>query len=188
MRSETSTTKKTARSGANPPALTWTTEIAHSQHRWWWYLVIGWVGWTLAFMLVAVGNWTAALVAATATVGLLMINIGKPHPWKVTIDKSTVRIEGLDDEHRAQVRQLNRYRTFTVVDMPSGKHDEPQKAIALLPRARLRPPQMLVLPRDPHEADMLIQQFSDHLPFEDAQAYRATDRRLERFARWLGIS
>lgn len=179
---------KPRRTKSRAPALNWITEIAHTSHRWWWYLVIGWIGWTLSLLLLASSNWSAALVVAVATIGLLVINTGKPRTWKVTIREGIIAIERVGERQRHYEIPLDRYRGFTVVDMPKGKRDEPQKAIALLPRRRIGRAQLIVLPHDTHEADMIVQLLTDQTPYETAESFRRVDRLLDRATRWLGLS
>lgn len=186
--SPTAPNPKPRKTKSRAPALTWTTEITHTRHRWWWYLVIVWIGWTLSLLLLTSGNWSAALVVAVATIGLLVINTGKPRAWTVTIRDGIVAIERVGDRQWRYELPLDRYRGFTVVEMPKGKRDEPQKAIALLPRPRLGRAQLIVLPHDTHEADMIIQQFTDLTPYETAESFRRVDRLLNRATRWLGLS
>jgi hypothetical protein len=168
-------------------AISWTTEIAHTYHRWWWYAVIIWAGWVVSLLLYAIGNPTGAILAAVATLGLIVINTGKPRTWKVTVGATSIRIERPDRPKFSYELPLDRYKSLTVVDMPAGNRDRAQKAIALLSKRRLGTAQLLVLPYDEHEADMIIQQFSDVIPYDADAAFSRSDRVLSAAVRWLGI-
>lgn len=182
------TTPKGARKTAQLPMLAWTTEIAHTRHRWWWYVVISWAGLTFSLFAATEGAWDIAAIVLVGAIGLIVINVGKPRIWKVTIDKTTIHIARPRHERFRYERPIDRYRAFTVVDMPAGKRDQPQRAIALLDRKKLGRAQLLVLPIDEHEADMLIQQFTDYLPYEADAAFSRGDRVVMLFASWLGVS
>ncbi|SIS16976.1 hypothetical protein [Microbacterium sp. RURRCA19A] len=183
---KTTAAAKTKRSKA--PEIRWQTEVAHTRHRWWWYVVVAWIGWTLALLLFAYGDWSAGLAVVFAAVALIIINVGKPRTWVVTVDKTAIHIEHPSRRSDHHDLPLQRYRGFTVVDMPQGRRDDAQRAVALLPRFGLRPAQFLVLPTDSHDADRAIQQLSDVLPYDDATAFRRSDAIISGLARWLGLS
>lgn len=188
MPKKTSMTKRPKRTGAKSPALTWTAEIAHSHHRWWWYLAISWIGWTLSLVLFAYGNWSAALVTAVAAVGLVVINIGGPRKWRVTVDGNTITIKRPDNDRFHYTRPLNKFRAFTVVQMPATKRDRAQSAIALLARRPLGGTRLLVLPYDAQESDIIIERLNTYISYEPEADFKRSDVVLSRFARWLGLS
>ena len=167
--------------------ISWTTEIAHTRHHWWWYVVIVWAGWVVSILLYVIGNLAGAILAVVAVIGLVVINTGRPRTWKVTIGATSIRIQRPDRPKFSYERPLDQYKSFTVVDMPAGKRDRTQKAIALLSRRRFDTAQLLVLPYDEHEADAIIQQLDDLVPYAPDTSYMRSDRVLSAAARWLKL-
>lgn len=168
--------------------IAWTTEIARSHHRWWWYVILSWVGLSGTLMAIAQDSWTVAAVISFSSLALLTINVGKPRIWRVQVNTSTIRVRRPSHPRFSYSLPLGRYRAFTIVEMPAGKRDRAQSAVALLPARPLGRPQLLVLPYSEHEADLIVQQLADVIPCEPSNELKQVDRALERLARWIGLS
>jgi hypothetical protein len=168
--------------------LTWTATIAHTRHHWWWYPAILWTGLVVGLLLLDASNWSAAILAVLCALALIIINVGKPRIWTVTVKNDTILIERPGYRRFRYQLDLDRYRAFTVVDMPVGKRDLPQRAIALISRRRIAGVRFLVLPGDEITDDMLIHQFSDFLPYDAGTAFTRTDRVIGAIARVLGLT
>lgn len=185
---KTTKAKASTLTGSKNKEITWSADIAHTRHHWWWYLAIVWVGWTLSLVLIAFGNWSAALVTAVAAVGLVVINVGGPRKWRVTVDGTTVIIKRPGNDRFRYTRSLDKFRAFTVVQMPATKRDREQSAIALLARRRLGGAQLLVLPYDTQESSNIIERLSTYISYEPDASFGRSDLVLSRVARWLGLS
>lgn len=182
------TSNKPKKDASRHRPISWSAEIAHTRHRWWWYVVVGWIGLSGTLVALALQSWTVAGVIAMGAIALIVINVGRPRTWNVEITKKHVALSRPDRPRFDYQLLLEHYRGFTVADMPQGKRDQPQRAIALLPVRRLGRSQLLVLPYDEHEADMVIHQVSDLIPYDPAESFSRLDRALEHAGRWLGIS
>lgn len=188
MKNTTQKQNSRTKKQTGPREISWTAEVAHTRHRWWWYIVTAWIALASSLMVLAVQAWTVAAVIVFGAAALIVINVGHPRTWRVEITKKHISVSRPDADRFDYQLPLERYRSFTIVDMPRGRRDRWQRAIALLPVRRFGRPQLLVLPYDEHEADMIIQQVSDLIPYDPAESFSRFDRALERVGRWMGIS
>ncbi|WP_454150707.1 hypothetical protein [Microbacterium lacticum] len=109
-------------------AISWSTEIAHTRHRWWWYVVVAWAGWVVSLLLYAIGNLTGAILAVVAAIGLIVINVGKPRAWRVRVASTHIRLQRPDRPAFDYTLPLARYKSFAVVSMPGGRAGSPAES------------------------------------------------------------
>ncbi len=165
------------------PPLTWSATEYVPKKRWWWYVAFSYVVATVALLLLAFGNWSAAMVAFVIGVTIVVLYLAKPRVWTYTLESEQLVITS---GKRTLRLALEQFRAFTTEIVPQ-RGREAYVLIVLLPRGRFTASKDIYLSGDDAKDLAIAEALNLMVPFEEEPTYEASTRLLDRLARWLRI-
>ena len=160
--------------------LTWigTEYVPHK--RWWWYIGFTIVMIWLSALLMLLHEWYTLALVVTATVTVFVMYLPKPRKQQWSLDGTTLTVD-------KTAIQLQKYRAFTLEELPATKTVSPRMTITLLPKRRFGWAFPVYLPDSEERAADIADQLESTLPFDDAAGYLSRTRQLNRLVRWLRL-
>ena len=172
IRNQTKTaTKQEQREAELMPPLRWIATEYVPKKRWWWYVVLGWIGLTLTFLFLALGEWSIAAVASAAALALIVMYAVKPRVWHYTLSKTMLTVGKL-------TWPLEQFRAFTLEEISQGKNRKPVLVLILLPRGRFAGTRDVYLTGDFDFDSQITERLAADLPFDEAEQYQTFARIL----------
>lgn len=108
------------------------------RQRWWVFVAIGWFAIPAAAMLLAYGNWSAALLAIVAAVTWFVVYLPTPKTWHYELNGSA--LTALRERHRGRADEvtldLHDYRAVTTKVMRVRARAGGAEHFVLVPRQR----------------------------------------------------
>jgi hypothetical protein len=158
--------------------------------RWWWYVVLGWVGVTFALVLAGIGEWSIFAVVIAATLALFVLYLARPRVWAFTLTNTqlVIALESRRAVAGQFALQLDRYRAFIVEQVPRTSGVESGQLLVLLPVARFGVARDIYLPPDHAEESSIIEAIQQVVPYDEELSRVGLWRAINRLARWLRLS
>ena len=182
MRKTNTAVTKPKKIGSTGPALPyrWSAAEYVPRKRWWWFIGLGYIVFALTFLLVALGNWSAAALTVVLGIAFFVLYIPKPRVWKYELTRKELRVTG---NGKKLTWPLDGFRAFTVEEIQRGKNLEPFVSLLLLPRRRLQPARDLYLTGELEHDIEIAEALASVLPYDEATSYRTGVRFIDWLAR-----
>lgn len=173
---KTATPKK-----ANARVVTWDAVEYVPQKHWYWYVGLTLVGLWITGLFIYYGNWTGIILTALIVLAFYLAYLTPARTLHYHLDGTTLTIDGKKDS-----KDLNTYRASILLDLPTGKGNNPHYSLILLPKKKLGTTLEVLLP-DSANATAIRRAIQKHAPNTTEDAYLGSIRILGTIARWLRL-
>lgn len=164
--------------------LTWSATEYVPKKRWSWYVTFGYITATITLLLLAAGNWSAAMVTFAIGATIFVMYLAKPRLWSYSLESRHLVITSGKRNLRLP---LTEYRAFTTEEI-RGSDRKSYVLIVLLPRGRFTVSRDVYLTGDDTKNLQIAEALNGLVAFDEEPPYHFSTKTIDRLARWLRLN